>query len=62
MYSMPLNIERFDPLDLQLCKFIGTKKSVHLRGKRSTATGLVWDINMATVTSRGAPEVIKSIS
>ena len=34
----------------QLCKFIGTKQSFYIR-KDSTPTGLVWNTNMAGLTS-----------
>ena len=45
------SIERFDARGQHLCKFIGTKKAF-TKEKSSTPTGLVWDTNMAAVTSR----------
>ena len=41
-------IERFLSRDQYLCKFMGTKESVHKK-KSSTPTGLVWNTNMAAV-------------
>ena len=42
-------IERFHSRGQHLCKFIGTKGMVCIR-KSSTPKGLIWNINMATVS------------
>ena len=53
---MPLNIERFDPLDLHRCKFIGTKKRIHFKKEfNSHRVGLGHQYGRCD-----APEVVKS--